>query len=80
MLGTMRDETKVKSERLEARPVNHKPDTGRTGMGNNRNQNQIFRKTIEKFSGRTKAIHRHIFDSTLFGKSSQYQKTLDKIS
>ena len=66
----MAEETKFKSERPETRPSDGKPDTGSTGRGNNQNLNQRFRKTTEKFFGRTKAICGHIFDITLFGKSN----------
>ena len=50
--GTMAEETKVNSERMEAIPdVNM--DTGRTGRGDNINRNQQFRKTTKKFVGKT---------------------------
>ena len=83
----MAEKTKVKSEQTEAKPDIY-PDTGRTGRGNNPNQNQRFRKntenfvekTTEKFVRSTKAIRGHIFDSTLFGQDDQYQKILKEIA
>ena len=59
-LGTMAEETKVKSKRPEAVFVGGKTDRGRTGRGNNQNQNQRFRNTTEKFVGSTEAIHGYI--------------------
>ena len=72
----MAEEIKVKLERPETRP-NVKPDTGRNGRGDNKNRNQRFRKTTEKFVryttenvfGRTKAIRGLILDSISFGQA-----------
>ena len=63
-LGTMAEETKVKSKRPEAR-LDIKPDMGRNGRGNNQKLNQKLRNTTDKYFGRTtdklvkrtKAIH-----------------------
>ena len=82
----MVEETKVKSERQEAR-TNVKTYMGRTGRGDNQDRNQRSRKTMEKFVRntteklflRTEEIRGHIFERTSFGQANQYQKTLKEI-
>ena len=82
----MAEETKVKSERPESSP-NVNPYTRRPGRVDNRNRNQRFMNTTEKFVRkitdklvrRTKAIRGHIFESTLFGKVKQYWKIIKEI-
>ena len=83
----MAKETKVKLEGTKARP-DANLDMGRTGRGNNQDQNQqliknidkCFEKAMETVVRRNEAIRVHIFESTLFVQSDQYWKTLKEIA